>query len=74
MMLPIFPVLLLVTAFGSIWLYHHTSNDIFGSLAVSSAVVCLIWGLAIAHWSVHVISLIALFTLYSPLTRGLQVR
>jgi hypothetical protein len=72
MMLPLFPLLLLAMAIGSVLVYQHTSNDIFGVLAIASAIVCLIWGLAIAHWSVHVFSLIALFTLQSPLMRILQ--
>lgn len=72
MMLPMFPLLLLVTACGSVLLYQRTANDIFEVLAAGSALICLIWGLAIAHWSVHILTLIALFTLSSPIMRMLQ--
>ncbi len=75
MMLPIFPVLLLVTALGSILLYQRTSHDIFWVLAVGSAVVCLIWGLVIAHWSIHLLTLIFLLAVRSPsrIARVVQV-
>lgn len=65
MMLPILPLLFLVTSLGSIILYLRTAHDIFGILAVGSAIVCLIWGLVIAHWSVHLLVLIVLLSLGS---------
>lgn len=61
MMLPILPLLLLVVALGSIVLYQRTTNDIYQVLAAGTAIVCLIWGFAIAHWSIHLLSLILLF-------------
>lgn len=66
MMLPILPLLFLVTALGSVILYLRTAHDIFGILAVGNAIVCLIWGLVIAHWSVHLLALIGLLLIRSP--------
>jgi hypothetical protein len=66
MMLPILPLLFLITALGSVVLYLRTAHDIFGVLAVVSSLVCLIWGLVIAHWSVHLLALLGLLLLRSP--------
>ncbi len=66
MILPILPLLFLVTAIGSVVLYLRTAHDIFGVLAVVSSIVCLIWGLVIAHWSVHLLALLGLLLLKSP--------
>jgi hypothetical protein len=68
MMLPIFPLLLLITAFGSVILYLRTAHDIFGVLAVVTTIACLIWGLVIAHWSIHLLALIALLFIKKPNT------
>jgi hypothetical protein len=65
MMLPILFLLFLVTALGSVILYLRTAHDIFGILAVGNGLVCLIWGLVISHWSVHLLALIALLSLGS---------
>ena len=74
MMLPIFPILLLLTAIGSIVLYQCTDLDIFKVLAAGTAIVCLIWGLAIAHWSIHLLSLIVLLKFKSPVLKTVQVQ
>ena len=66
MMLPIFLVLLLVTALGSLVLYLRTAHDIFAVLATGTAIVCLIWGLVIAHWSIHLLALFALLLIKNP--------
>jgi hypothetical protein len=67
MLLPLFPLLLLVTAIASIICYQRTGNDIFGVLGVSTTLASLIWGLVIAHWSIHLLSLILLVRFRSPL-------
>ena len=67
MMLPIFPILLLVTALGSLILYLRTDHDIFAVLAVGTTLVCLIWGLVIAHWSIHLLALVALLVIRKPI-------
>jgi hypothetical protein len=61
-----FLFLLLVTALTSIIIYLRTDNDIFGLLAVVMSISCLISGLAIAHWSVHVLALFALLFFGKP--------
>jgi hypothetical protein len=57
-MLPLFPVLMLLTAFGSFFLYKHTKNELFAILAVGNALICSIWGLLMAHWSILAICLL----------------
>ena len=61
-----FPILLLVAALASIAVYLRTNNDIFALLAVGMSVTCLIWGLIIAHWSIHLLALFALLFLGNP--------
>jgi len=60
MTLPLFPLSLLIIALVSIWYYHRTANDIYRVLSAVIAVICLIWGFAIAHWSIHLLSLLLL--------------
>ncbi|MEA5508294.1 hypothetical protein VB715_00805 [Crocosphaera sp. UHCC 0190] len=74
MMLPIFPLLFLITALGSVLWYQRTENDIFGVLAVASALACLIWGLVISHWLIHILSLILLVKFRTPLFSAIQVK
>ena len=61
-----FPLLLLVTAIASVIIYLRSNNDIFALLAVGMSVICLIWGLVIAHWSVHLLALLALMFVGRP--------
>ena len=74
MILPIFPILLLLTALGSVFLYQCTDLDIFKVLAVGTAIICLVWGLVIAHWSIHLLSLIVLLKFKSPVLKTVQVQ
>ena len=67
MMLPIFPILFLLTSLGSIILYLRTAHDMFAVLAVITAIVCLIYGLVMAHWSVHLLALLALLVIRKPI-------
>ncbi len=60
MMLPLFPLLLLITSVWSILWYQKSDNDIFGVLGATSAIIGLIWGLIIAHWSINLIGLLVL--------------
>lgn len=72
MMFPVFSLLLLSVALCSILLYQRTSHELWRVLAAGTAVVCLIWGLAIAHWSVNLLGLLVLLkfkdlaALFSP--------
>ncbi|WP_019506999.1 hypothetical protein [Pleurocapsa sp. PCC 7319] len=61
-----FPILLFITAVVSVFLYLRTSNDIFALLAVGMTLSCVIWGLVLAHWSIHLLALLALFLLGKP--------
>ncbi|WP_013320469.1 hypothetical protein [Gloeothece verrucosa] len=74
MMLPIFPLLLLITSIGSVVWYQKTDNDIFGALAVTCAAVCLIWGLVIAHWSIHLLGLLVLLKFRPPILEWVQIK
>ena len=65
-MMPIFPLLMLATTLISVLLYLRSANDIFGLLAVTMAVACIVWGLVVAHWFIHLCFLIALFFLRKP--------
>ena len=63
-----FPLLLLVSAIISIVIYLRTANDIFALLGAGMMVICLIWGLVIAHWSIHILALVALLFLGKPVS------
>ncbi|MGB3692419.1 MAG: hypothetical protein WA865_09800 [Spirulinaceae cyanobacterium] len=58
---PITPIFLILTALGSILWYQRTPHEIYRVLATVLVVVCLIWGFAIAHWSVQLLGLFLLF-------------
>lgn len=74
MMLPLFPLLLLITSIWSILWYQKTDNDIFGVLGATSAVIGLIWGLVIAHWSINLIGLLVLLFFRSSLFNVVTVK
>ncbi|MBP0018434.1 MAG: hypothetical protein J7647_12905 [Cyanobacteria bacterium SBLK] len=57
MTMQVFPLLLLIFALGNLFLYQRLSQDVYRVLTAAIAVVCLIWGFAIAHWSIHLLSL-----------------
>ena len=61
-----FPILLLVAAAANIVIYLRTDHDIFALLAVGMSIACLIWGLVIAHWSIHLLALLAVFFIGRP--------
>ena len=63
MAIPMFLILLFSTALVNLFLYLRTANDIFGVLAVGMTICCLIWGLVIAHWSIHLLALLVLLGL-----------
>jgi hypothetical protein len=68
MILPAFFSLLFLTTIGSGILYLRTTHDIFGVLAIAMGIACLIWGLVIAHWSIHILALLALLACGKPAT------
>lgn len=66
MMIPMFPVLLLITAIAAILVYQRTNQEIYLVLAVFSAIICILWGLIISHWSIHLLTLLALLCFRTP--------
>ncbi|WP_232214612.1 hypothetical protein [Rubidibacter lacunae] len=60
------PIVLLILAFGSTLWYQRTANDIYRALAVSLTLPGLIWGFAIAHWSIHLFGLLLLLRFTRP--------
>ncbi|MBZ8178842.1 MAG: hypothetical protein SAL07_25185 [Oscillatoria sp. PMC 1051.18] len=62
MILPMFPLLLTIVVTSIIW-YQKSSHELSRVLAAGAAIVCLIWGFAVAHWSFHLLSLVFLFKL-----------
>lgn len=59
-------LLLIITSLASIVIYLRTTNDIFALLGVGMALACLIWGLVIVHWSIHIVALLAVLLLVKP--------
>ncbi|MDY7015468.1 MAG: hypothetical protein SVX43_18110 [Cyanobacteriota bacterium] len=59
-MILVLPLFLLTTAWYSILVYQRTSGELARVLAAGTAAVCLIWGFAIAHWSVQILGLLLL--------------
>lgn len=68
MILHIFPFLLFATAMLSVFLYQRTNHDIYGVLTVVSLIVCLIWGLVVSHWLIHLLALLVILRLTSNLS------
>lgn len=63
----IFLTLLLVCAVVSLVIYVNTKNDIFAILCAIATLTCLVWGLIVAHWSIHILALLALLFFIRPL-------
>ncbi|WP_330203867.1 hypothetical protein [Cyanobacterium sp. Dongsha4] len=66
MLIPIFMTLLFVTTIASIFIYQRTNQDIHLILGIFTASVFIIWGLAIAHWSIHMLALLLLLCIRIP--------
>lgn len=64
-MIPMF-FLLLITTIASIVIYFHTSSDIFALLGVCMAICCVIWGLIMVHWLIHILTLLTLLFILKP--------
>ena len=70
----VFPLLFFIIFIGSILRYQRTSNDIFGVLAFSSALVFVVWSLVISHWLIHVLSLIILLSFKTSIFNFVKIR
>lgn len=44
---------LLTIAIGSVWMYKRSSADVASVIAALTAIVCFIWGFAVAPWGVQ---------------------
>ncbi|MBL1209910.1 MAG: hypothetical protein FWJ34_09505 [Geminocystis sp. GBBB08] len=58
--------LLLLTAIISFFLYQRTNQEIHLMLAIVTTIVFLVWVLAIAHWSIHILALLTLLCIRIP--------
>ena len=58
-----FSLCLLIIALGSILIYQRTSHELTRMLSCGCAIVFLIWGFAIAHWSIHLLCLLLLLNI-----------
>ena len=65
-MYPVFPIFFLIIALGAIFFYQRASHELTRVLMAVTATVCLIWGFAIAHWSIHLLCLALLLRFRSP--------
>jgi uncharacterized membrane protein len=63
---------MLITTLGSVIWYLRTNNDIFAVLAVGMALVCLVWGLVVSHWALHLLAL--LVVLFLPTSSAIALR
>lgn len=73
MMISLFMILLLFTSVLSAFIYQRTNQDIHLILSIFTAIIFVIWGLAIAHWSIHIFALLALLCIRIPEFRGKTV-
>lgn len=60
MLLFVFPCLLFICALGMAGLAQATGQDVYRVLAIGSAGAGVVWGCAIAHWSVQLLLLLGL--------------
>jgi predicted membrane protein len=74
MMIPLFMTLLLLTTIASIFIYQRTNQEVHLVLAIFTAIIFLIWGLAIAHWSIHILALLTLFCIRIPVFSSKTVK
>ncbi len=66
MMISVFLTLLFLSTFISLLLYLRTNQDIHLVLAFFCGTIFLIWSLVVAHWSIHLLSLLVLLCLRIP--------
>lgn len=74
MMISLFLALLILTSIVSAVIYQRTSQDIHLLLSVCTAIIFLIWSLAIAHWTIHLLALLALFCIRVPEFRASTIK
>lgn len=67
MMVSLFLILLFLSTFGSLVLYLRTNHDIHLVLALFCGIIFLVSSLIVAHWSIHLIGLLALLCFRIPI-------
>jgi uncharacterized membrane protein HdeD (DUF308 family) len=58
-------LILLSLSLLSIFAYQHSRQELNRMLTATSAIISLIFGLALAHWSIQLIVLILILNCYS---------
>jgi len=66
-MITLFMSLLLLTTIVSALIYQRTNQEIHLVLSIFTAIVLMVWGLAVAHWSIHIIALLTLLCIRIPI-------
>ena len=51
---------LLMIALFNIFVYQRAEHEVTKVLCAAAAIVCIIWGFAIAHWAIHLFCLLLL--------------
>jgi len=72
-MITLFMTLLFLTTIVSIFIYRRTNQEIHLVLAIFTAIILIIWGFAVAHWSIHILALLTLLCIrirWSKLTQN----
>ncbi|WP_242072364.1 hypothetical protein [Microcoleus sp. FACHB-68] len=61
-MIIMFPIYLipLAVALGASWVFSKTSEDVYTILCAGTAIICLIWGFALAPWQLQLLLLLIL--------------
>ena len=65
-MVTVFMGLLLLTTIISALIYQNTKQEIHLVLSIFTAIILVIWGLTIAHWSIHILALVGLLCIRIP--------
>ena len=74
MLIALFMILLLFTTILSAFIYQRTSQDIHLMLSIFTGITFIIWGLVIAHWTIHLFALLALFFIRIPEFRANAIK
>lgn len=66
MLISLFMVLLIFTTIISALIYQRTNQDIHLILSFCTGIAFLVLSLVIAHWTIHLLALLALFCIRIP--------
>ncbi len=71
-MITLFMTLLFLTTIASIRIYKRTNQEIHLVLAIFTSIILVIWGFAVAHWSIHILALLILLCIRVRLNKLTQ--